>query len=245
MIFIGIFVGYRIFFLLVLKTLTHFKSIELIKIDKKILIFIFSVILVVSSFSSAVAQTNQQIIQFSGVVLGSDSTNGIQGVHLYVPKARRGTTTNPYGYFSMPVLAGDSIIVSAVGYKKQFYAIPFDKGENITKFFELEIDTTLLEEVSILPYPTEREFKEAVLAFQLPSDIRSQDNMSEDILAMMMANLPADGGETYNTFLNQQFYQTHNRHYYNPNPISTFLNPFAWSKLIKSIKRGDFKKKKK
>ncbi len=200
-------------------------------------------------FSSGVtdvfAQTDQQIIQFSGVVLGSDSTSGIPGVHVYVPKARRGTTTNPYGYFSMPVLAGDSIVVSAVGYKKQFFAIPYDFGENITKFFELEIDTTLLEEVSILPYPTEREFKEAILAFQLPSDVRSQDNMSEDILAMMMANLPADGGETYNTFLNQQFYQTHNRNYYNPNPLSTFLNPFAWSKLIKSIKRGDFKKKKK
>ncbi len=225
--------------------MAHFNNIELVKRDKKRVIVLLFVMLFLSGLNSVFAQTDQQIIQFSGVVLGSDSTSGIPGVHVYVPKARRGTTTNPYGYFSMPVLAGDSIVVSAVGYKKQFYAIPYDKGENITKFFELVIDTTLLEEVSILPYPTEREFKEAVLAFQLPSDVRSQDNMNEDVLAMMMANLPADGGETYNTFLNQQFYQTHNRNYYNPNPISTFLNPFAWSKLIKSIKRGDFKKKKK
>ena len=223
----------------------YFNNLWLIKRDKKKIVILLIVMLFFSGLNGVFAQTDKQIIQLSGVVLGSDSTNGIQGVHVYVPKARRGTTTNLYGYFSMPVLAGDSIVVSSVGYKKQFYTVPYDRGENITKFFELEIDTTLLEEVSILPYPTEREFKEAVLAFQLPSDVRSQDNMSEDVLAMMMANLPADGGETYNTFLNQQFYQTHNRHYYNPNPISTFLNPFAWSKLIKSIKRGDFKKKKK
>lgn len=226
------------------KALTQFRNIELIKMNKKAFIVLFFLLLSLSAFDGVLAQTDQQIVQFSGVVLGSDSTNGVPGVHVYVPKARRGTTTNPYGYFSMPVLVGDSIVVSAVGYKRQFYTIPNNLGENITKFFELEIDTTLLEEVSILPYPTEREFKEAVLAFQLPSDVRSQDNMSEDVLAMMMANLPADGGETYNTFLNQQFYQTHNKHYYNPNPISTFLNPFAWSNLIKSIKRGDFKKKK-
>ena len=65
------------------------------------------------------SQGQQKIIQLSGVVVGQDSISGVGGVHIYVPKAGRGTTSNPYGYFAMPVLANDSIIVSAIGYQKK------------------------------------------------------------------------------------------------------------------------------
>ena len=188
---------------------------------------------------------DKEIVQFTGVVVGKDSTMGIPGVHIYVPKAGRGTTSNFYGYFSMPVLTGDSVILSAVGYQKQSFIIPDDRGENINEFFELVSDTTYLDEVEIFPFPTEKDFKEAVLALRLPSDNISQDGMGEEVLATMAATLPMDGGEAYNNFVNQQFYQAHNRYVYYPNPISTFLNPFAWAELVKSIKRGDFKKKKK
>lgn len=188
---------------------------------------------------------DKEIVQFSGVVVGQDSTSGVAGVHIYVPKAGRGTTTNLYGYFSMPALVGDSIVISAIGFQRILYVIPGDRGENITEFFELQVDTTYLEEVEIFPFPTEKEFKEAVLALQLPSDNFSQDNLGAEVLARMAETLPIDGGEAYNNFVNQQFYTAHNRYLYNPNPISTFLNPFAWAELVKSIKRGDFKKKKK
>ncbi|MDN5216122.1 carboxypeptidase-like regulatory domain-containing protein [Fulvivirgaceae bacterium BMA12] len=188
---------------------------------------------------------NKQIVQFSGVVVGQDSTTGVPGVHIYVPKAGRGTTSNLYGYFSMPTLEGDSVIISAIGFEKILYVVPSNRGENITEFFELQTDTTYLEEVEIFPYPTEKDFKEAVLALRLPSDNISQDNLGAEVLARMAETLPIDGGEAYNNFVNQQFNTAHNRYLYNPNPISTFLNPFAWAELIKSIKRGDFKKKKK
>ncbi len=188
---------------------------------------------------------DKQIVQFSGVIVGQDSTTGVPGVHIYVPKAGRGTTSNLYGYFSMPTLEGDSVIISAIGFEKILYVVPRNRGENITEFFELQTDTTYLEEVEIFPYPTEKDFKQAVLALRLPSDNVSQDNLGAEVLARMAETLPIDGGEAYNNFVNQQFYTAHNRYLYNPNPISTFLNPFAWSELIKSIKRGDFKKKKK
>ena len=61
----------------------------------------------------------KRVIQLSGVVLEEDSVSGVPvpGVHIYVPKAGRGTTTNGMGFFSMPVLEGDEIIISAVGYR--------------------------------------------------------------------------------------------------------------------------------
>ena len=68
-------------------------------------IFIILMITVFDSFS----QGQKKIIQLSGVVVGQDSISGVGGVHIYVPKAGRGTTSNPYGYFAMPVLAKDSI----------------------------------------------------------------------------------------------------------------------------------------
>ena len=205
---------------------------------------VFGVLVIMDARAQEVTTKDKQIVQFSGVVVGADSTTGVPGVHVYVPKAGRGTTSNLYGYFSMPALVGDSVIISAIGFERILYVIPGDRGENITEFFELKTDTTYLEEVEIFPFPTEKDFKQAVLALQLPSNNFSQDNMGAEVLARIAETLPMDGREAYRGFVNQQFYTAHNRFLYNPNPTSALLNPFAWAELVKSIKRGDFEKKK-
>jgi hypothetical protein len=61
-----------------------------------------------------------KVIQFTGVIFANDSASIVPGVHVYVPHGGRGTTTNPYGFFSMPVLVGDSILFSAVGFVKSY-----------------------------------------------------------------------------------------------------------------------------
>lgn len=193
--------------------------------------------------NNAFSQGKRQVIQFSGVVVGEDSTSGVPGVHIYVPKAGRGTTSNGYGYFSMPVLANDSVVISAVGYQKQYFIIPETDGQGITVAIELLSDTTYLPTVEIFPYPTEEHFKEAVLAMQLPDEgdySRIRENMNEEVLARMFKDLPMDGSGNYKHFNDQQFFNTHRRGGVVMNPL---LDPFAWSNFIKSIKRGDFKKK--
>ena len=64
---------------------------------------------------------NKRVIQFTGVVMEMDSFNVIPGVHVYLPKGGRGTTTNPYGFFSIAVVEGDSIVFSAVGINRTNY----------------------------------------------------------------------------------------------------------------------------
>src|SRR5688572_8107644 len=109
------------------------------------LVFVASLLLlVVVAIIPGNAQTKKRVIQLSGVVLEEDSVSGIPvpGVHIYVPKAGRGTTTNGMGFFSMPVLEGDEIIVSAVGYQQQNVTVALDWPEYQTIVITLSQDTT-------------------------------------------------------------------------------------------------------
>ena len=203
------------------------------------LIVIISLTIVFDSFS----QGQKKIIQLSGVVVGQDSISGVGGVHVYVPKAGRGTTSNPYGYFAMPVLAEDSIIVSAIGYQKQSFIMPGDKGVSVTLFIELKPDTTILPELEIFPYPTEELFKKAVLAVELPNrrDIENlEKSLDKDLLRRMYNNEPMSANMNYKYFMDQQMMATSTKYQLPSNPL---LNPVAWVKFIKAIKRGEFKRK--
>ncbi len=183
-------------------------------------------------------------MQLSGLVLGEDSTSALPGVNVYVPAAGRGTSTNQYGYFSMPVLPGDSVLFSTVGYKKRFYVVPQEQEDGMTVVVELAADTTYLPAITVFPFPTEQLFKEAVLALNLPDAgqyANMRDNLNEDLLARMFEVTPMDGSMNHRYFMNQQFDRIQYGNSFRPNPL---LNPFAWGEFIKSIKRGDFKKKK-
>ncbi len=203
-------------------------------------------VLLLSGTINVSAQGQKQIIQFSGVVVEEDSTStGLFGVHVYVPKVGRGTVTNQYGYFSMPVLEGDSVVISAVGFQKQHFIIPGDQGDSFTVLVELATDTTVLSTVEIFPYPTEELFKEAILALNLPVDDRSQeDNLGEEVLARMAQSMPMDASMNYKYYMNQQFYQLHNR-YSQQRFSNPLLSPVNWARFIKSLRDGDMKKKKK
>lgn len=208
-----------------------------------IVAFAFILVHLFSSFE-AKAQEDKTVIQFSGVIIGEDSASGVPGVHIYVPKAGRGTTTNQYGYFSMPVLQGDSVIISAIGYHRQYYIIPDNKGQSVTVGITITEDTTMLPLVEIFPFPTEESFKEAILSLQLPDELdKNSPNMGEDVLARMLRDMPMDGSMNHRYYMEQQFFQMHNR-FSNPRYNNPLLNPFNWAKFIQSIKDGDLKKQK-
>jgi hypothetical protein len=183
------------------------------------------------------------IIQLSGVVLRPDSTGGVPGVHVYVPKAGRGTTTNQFGYFSLPTLSGDSVVISAVGFRKQSYIVPDIEEDAITLLIPLEEDTIMLPEIEIFPYPTEELLKEAILAMRLPNQAdydAINQNLNEQIMAEMFRTMPMDGSMNYKYYLNQRLTYMHDGYGPRYNPL---LNPFAWAEFFKSLKRGDLKRK--
>jgi hypothetical protein len=211
------------------------------KIQKLALFSFLLAILLLAGLSSVSAQNKKRIIQLSGVVLGQDSTSGVPGVHIYVPKAGRGTTTNSIGFFSMPVVVGDSIIISSVGYERQFYMVPNHPSEFLTVIFEMSEDVTYLSAVTATAFPTEEVFKEAVLALNLPPDGQiDQKNLNAELLALILKTTPMDGPQNQRYYLNQWASHTNDKFMPVTNP---FLNPFNWIKFFNSLKKDQKKKK--
>ena len=182
----------------------------------------------------------KRVIQLSGVVLGQDSVSGLPGVHVYVPKAGRGTTTNAVGFFSMPVLVGDSIVISSVGYEKQYYIVPQTAPEYQTVIVPMVEDVVYLKQVTVMDFPTEEIFKEAVLALNMPVDESiDKRNMSQELLALMVKTTPMDGYQNSRYYLNQWAGSANGRFQPVSNP---FLNPFNWVKFFNSLKKDKKKK---
>lgn len=199
--------------------------------------FIFSV-----QFASAQDQQEKKVIQLSGIILNADSTDAVAGVNVYVPKKGRGTSSGRFGYFSMPVLEGDSVVFSFIGLKRQTFKVPESvENDRISLILTMEVDEIALAEVEVLPYPTEEEFKQAVIAMNVvdPMSI-SRANMSPEMLLRWAESMPASGGENFRYFQQGQVLQ--NQDLYGPRPLR-LLDPFAWGQFIRSIKRGDLKKK--
>lgn len=199
--------------------------------------FVFSI-----DQASAQDEKEKKVIQLSGVILNSDSTDAVAGVNIYVPKKGRGTSSGRFGYFSMPVLEGDSIIFSFIGLKKQTFKIPdIVENDRISLILTMEVDEIALAEIEVMPYPSEAEFKQAILAMNVvdPMSI-SRANMSPEMLLRWAESMPASSSENFRYVQQGQMIQ--NQDLYGPRPLR-LLDPFAWSQFIRSIKRGDLKRR--
>ncbi len=199
---------------------------------------VFLLIIVLAGLSCAIdgyAQSKKRIIQLSGVILSEDSVSGLPGVHIYVPKAGRGTTSNRTGYFSMPVLEGDSVVISSVGYVRRSYIVPKSISEYITIIVEMVQDITFLKEVEIMPFPTEEVFKEAILALNIPMDNGVDPKaLNAELLALMLRTTPMDGEANYRYYMNQYPGTINDRFQPRVNP---FLNPFNWARFFRDLKK--------
>ncbi len=195
----------------------------------------------VMAISDGHAQNKKRIIQLSGIVLGEDSVSGLPGVHVYVPKAGRGTSTQPNGFFSMPVLVGDSVVISSVGYIRRHYIVPESPDEFMTIIIEMATDNTFLRDVVIMPFPTEEVFKQAVLALNVPLNENGIDkrNLNAELMALMMQNTPMDGNLNYRYYMNQYNQSISDRSQVRVNP---FLNPFNWARFFRDLKQNKKKK---
>jgi hypothetical protein len=208
-------------------------------VKNRLIFLIFTLFLVPAAFIKSFAQNQRRVMQLSGVVLGLDERENptqLPGVHIYVPKAGRGTTTNALGFFSMPVLAGDSIVISSVGYIRQHYIVPNHPSEYLTIVVELVQDVTYLKEVEVLSFPTEEVFKEAILALNIPTDDSKIDQryLNQELLALMMKTTPMDGPMNQRYYLDQ--WATSGQYKYGPQ-TNPFLNVFNWAKFFQSLKQ--------
>ncbi|WMJ71687.1 carboxypeptidase-like regulatory domain-containing protein [Cytophagaceae bacterium ABcell3] len=186
---------------------------------------------------SLYSQDDESLVQVSGIVVGGDSLYGLPGAYVVVPQTGRGTTTNHVGYFSLPAVAGDSIVVRSIGFQENFFLVPDDGRTSISVVVELVADTAMLPEVEVFPFPTEQLFRQAFLALELPEEEldNMQRNLNDQVMRRMLANTPAGSGMNHRYFLQQQVVKTETRFF---SPTFSFLNPFAWRQFINDVRRG-------
>lgn len=204
------------------------------KIKKRFFACITAVILAFALCSHAEAQ--RKVIQFSGLVVTGEQSVGVPFASVFVPRTSRGAYTNEFGFFSFPLLIGDTCMVKSQGFRPQRYIIPDDGRQSISVVLYLQADTTLLPEVEILPFPTEEDFKRAFLALRLPeTDMnRMRQNLNPRLLERMRFNLGMDAGLNHLYFSRQATDNIVNQNFLQGS--SQLLNPFAWGQFLKSVK---------
>ncbi len=190
---------------------------------------------VIFLFSTDLRAQGQEIVQLTGVIVADDGQTNIPGVHVYVPTHGRGTTSNAYGYFSMPVLVGDHLVISSIGFIKQTFIVPDGINGRVNVVFKIVTDTLYLENIDITPFLSEKMFKQTILAMNLPDPGEMVKGRLDGItLAEMARNMPYDAGLNASYYFNQQLYYMQDSYGPRSNP---FLNPFNWSKFINSLNK--------
>jgi len=208
--------------------------LQLMKVRKFYLVLVVCLVLIGLTAPQKSLAQSRRVIQLSGVV--TDTTGAfLPGVNFYVPKAGRGATSLNNGFFSLPLLTGDTVLISCVGYHSQTYVVPRDAKEFTSVLFEMHQNVTFLEEV-VITMPTEELFKDAVLALNVPLDNTGIDpkQLNAELFALMVRTTPMDCNANYRYYIEQFSQSADNKFHpvYNP-----FLNPINWVKFFKDIKK--------
>lgn len=185
------------------------------------------------------------LVQFSGVVLTDEYgiLEPLPYVNIYVKRSQRGTFSSTDGFFSLVARKGEVVVFSSIGYRDIEYTIPDTLKSNRYSIIQIMTrDTILLPETVIYPWPSREHFKLEFLAMDVTNELeeRARENLSDRVLAQMLAYLPTDGRENVAFYLRQQ-----SQSYYHEGQLRpvNILNVFAWKQFIDALKRGDFKKK--
>ena len=205
-----------------------------------ILLFIFNVLPLLTLSQN----DDKKLVQFSGVVVTADSIQPIPFTNIIIANTNLGTSTDYYGYFSFVAQKNDSIVFSALGFKKDTFFIPDTiTGQRYSLIQVMTRDTIMLSETVIYPWPTVEEFKEAFLNLEIPDDDLeiARKNLDKQELQMRAEAMRMNGSMNYRNYMQQA---TSKLYYAGQTTPISILNPFAWAEFIKAWKEGKFKRKK-
>ena len=179
--------------------------------------------------------------QVSGTVR-NESYQPVDYVHVINLQRQKGTVTDANGRFSLVCLKSDTLIFSAVGYKKKYLSIPDTAGTAfVFQDIYLEQDTVMIKEVMIFPWKTYSEFKKAFLALDLSDKNKENAERNMELIRrQILMETSSDPGLGYRYTMNEMNNKIMNR---GVGPSNNLLNPLAWGRFIEALKNGDLKDK--
>lgn len=197
-----------------------------------------------SGYIFAQEADDDKFVQFSGIVVTGDSISPVSFTNIVIKNTWRGTVADYYGYFSFVARKYDTIVFSAIGFKRIEFVIPDTiTADRYSLIQVMSTDTILLPQTVIYPWPSREDFKEHFLTFDVPDDDyeRARKNLEGSKIREMASRYPMDGSMNYRNSM--QLHQDQLYYIGQTQPISV-LNPFAWAAFIKAWKEGKFKRKK-
>jgi hypothetical protein len=186
----------------------------------------------------------ERVIQVTGIITGEDSIP-VPGVSVISHKLRKGTISEISGVFNVISMPGDTIWLSALGYKDVAIIIPQGiETKQLTQDIVLYNDTIAIQEVVILPWKNYEEFKREILAERpvKPEILNMYQNLAS--IQRSLSNTPnyvVSPEAGFRMVMQQNANALYSR---GQSPVNNLFNPFAWAKFISGIKNGLFKNQK-
>jgi hypothetical protein len=210
----------------------------MIKISSLLSLFLLFTVTFTYAQDENVESLDSGLVQLSGVVVSEETLGELPYTTVLDKTSNRGVFCDYYGYFTIVVYPGDTLLFSAYGHKTSNYIVP-DTLDN--QFYSIihvmEVDTIDLPDVKVYPWPSKEDFARAFVNMDPYDDAirRAQRQLSGESLAFAAARLDVDGSLAYGTVQSQYQTQLYTQ---NQLPANNLLNPYAWSKLIKDWKEG-------
>lgn len=203
---------------------------------------LLSILAVIFLSGSLFSQEKPELIQFSGVLVSSDSLDQVSYASVIDKTTGKGTMSDYYGYFSFVTRPGDTILFNAFGFKPSSYIVPDTLSDNRYSIIHVMTpDTMELPQVDIYPWPSREEFARAFVEMEPYDDAlrRAQRQLSGESLAFAAAKVPTDGSLSYNWEAEQRQTQLYTQ---GQTPMNNLLNPAAWSKFIDAWRNGELQR---
>jgi len=200
--------------------------------------YLLYICIFIGSISWSQNQDTVKLIQLSGVVITSDSLEQMPFTTVFDRASNRGTIADYYGYFSMVVFPGDTLMFSYYGYKTSSFIVPDTLTENRYSIIHMMYkDTIDLPAVTVYPWPSREDFARAFLEMKPYDDAlrRAQKQLSGENLAFAAAHLSTDALLTYGWQQNQRNTKLYTM---GQSPVNNLLNPYSWATFIQAWKSG-------
>lgn len=198
-------------------------------------------VLLVQTFVFGQTQ-NDRLVQLSGVVISSDSLQEMPYAAIYNRSVKRGTIADMYGFFSLVVQPGDTLLFRYVGHKPSSYIVPDTlKDDRYSIIHMMELDSAAFNEVIIYPWPSKEAFAQAFIEMNPYDDalLRAQRQLSGQNLAALASKVSSDALISYGNVMNQQNTRLYTM---GQSPVNNLMNPFAWASFLQKWRAGELRR---
>lgn len=192
-------------------------------------------------FCFGVHAQNANVVQFSGIIYNADTNTVVPYVNITNRSNKQNLTANYQGYFSFVAHEGDTIVFSAVGYRREAVVIPANvTDKKFTVIMKMRMEAINLPAVRVYPWASVDEFNKEFMTMKVADDDLeiAKKNVARESLLAMSKSLPRDAGEIQTMNFQNNHIQLSNKTF-NQRGANPLFNPFAWGAFIQQIMQGD------